>query len=96
MAVIQVGGASEMEVKERKDRVDDALNATRAAVEEGMCRAAARRCCMRAALDVSSARTTTRARLGVIRKATETPLIQIAQNAGVDGGWCERCAAVRT
>jgi chaperonin GroEL len=46
VAVIRVGGATEVEVKERKDRVDDALNATKAAVEEGIFRAAARRCSM--------------------------------------------------
>ena len=45
VAVIRVGGATEVEVKEKKDRVDDALNATRAAVEEGICRAAGFRCC---------------------------------------------------
>jgi chaperonin GroEL len=45
VAVIRVGGATEVEVKEKKDRVDDALNATRAAVEEASSRAAAWRCC---------------------------------------------------
>jgi chaperonin GroEL len=45
VAVIRVGGSTEVEVKERKDRVDDALHATRAAVEEASCRAAAWRCC---------------------------------------------------
>jgi hypothetical protein len=49
--VIKVGGASEVEVKERKDRVEDALNATRAAVEEGIVPAAALRCCMAPALE---------------------------------------------
>jgi chaperonin GroEL len=45
VAVIRVGGATEVEVKERKDRVDDAMHATRAAVEEGILPAAALRCC---------------------------------------------------
>ena len=44
--MIRVGGATEIEVKERKDRVEDAMNATRAAVEEGMCRAAVSPCFM--------------------------------------------------
>jgi chaperonin GroEL len=47
VAVLRVGGATEIEVKERKDRVDDAVHATRAAVEEAFCRAAALRCCAR-------------------------------------------------
>ncbi len=46
VAVIKVGGSTEVEVKERKDRVDDALNATRAAVEEGIVRAAVSLCCV--------------------------------------------------
>jgi chaperonin GroEL len=84
--VIKVGGATEVEVKERKDRVDDALNATRAAVEEGivpgggvaLLRA-------KSALPRSRATTTTRSRHRHRRRALEAPLRQIAENAGVDG-----------
>jgi chaperonin GroEL (HSP60 family) len=56
VAVIKVGGATEVEVKERKDRVDDALHATRAAVEEGIVPAAAPRCSMRPRLSKAQGR----------------------------------------
>ena len=87
VAVIKVGGMTEIEVKERKDRVDDALNATRAAVQEGivvgggvaLIRAAS-------ALDgLKGANSDQDAGIAIIRKALETPLRQIAQNSGVDG-----------
>ena len=64
VAVLRVGGASEVEVKEKKDRIDDALNATRAAVKEGVVAGGG---------------------VAIIRKATQAPIRQIAENAGVDG-----------
>jgi chaperonin GroEL len=87
VAVIRVGGASEVEVKERKDRVDDALNATRAAVQEGvvigggvsLVRAAKK-------LDgVTGENPDQTAGIAIVRKALQSPLRQIAENAGVDG-----------
>ncbi|MBB5223653.1 chaperonin GroEL [Amaricoccus macauensis] len=87
VAVIRVGGASEVEVKERKDRVDDALNATRAAVQEGvvvgggvaLVRASKK-------LDgVTGENSDQTAGITIVRKALQSPLRQIAENAGVDG-----------
>jgi chaperonin GroEL len=87
VAVIRVGGASEVEVKERKDRVDDALNATRAAVQEGvvvgggvaLVRAARK-------LDgLTGDNPDQTAGVAIVRKALQAPLRQIAENAGVDG-----------
>jgi len=87
VAVIRVGGATEIEVKEKKDRVDDALNATRAAVEEGivpgggvaLLRA-------RAAVEkVSSDNADVQAGIKIVLKALEAPIRQIAENAGVEG-----------
>jgi chaperonin GroEL len=87
VAVIRVGGASEVEVKERKDRVDDALNATRAAVQEGvvvgggvaLVRASKK-------LDgMTGENSDQNAGIAIVRKALQAPLRQIAENAGVDG-----------
>ncbi|MBP7241948.1 chaperonin GroEL [Amaricoccus sp.] len=87
VAVIRVGGASEVEVKERKDRVDDALNATRAAVQEGVV-AGGGVALVRAAkkLDgVTGENPDQTAGVAIVRKALQSPLRQIAENAGVDG-----------
>ncbi|KAF0177524.1 MAG: chaperonin GroEL [Hyphomonadaceae bacterium] len=86
VAVIKVGGATEVEVKERKDRVDDALNATRAAVEEGIV-AGGGLALFRAAqkLDVKGDNEDQNVGVNIIRKALEAPLRQIAENAGVEG-----------
>jgi chaperonin GroEL len=87
VAVIRVGGSTEVEVKERKDRVDDALHATRAAVEEGilpgggvaLLRAAK-------ALDgLNGANADQRVGIEIVRRALETPARQIAENSGADG-----------
>jgi chaperonin GroEL len=84
--VIRVGGMTEVEVKERKDRVDDALNATRAAVQEGIVVGGG------VALVQAARRSTADRRqqrpergIAIVRKALEAPLRQIAENAGVDG-----------
>lgn len=87
VAVIRVGGATEVEVKERRDRVDDALNATRAAVEEGIV-AGGGATLLRAASvleKLSSINADQQAGINIVRKALESPVRQIAQNAGVDG-----------
>ncbi len=87
VAVIRVGGSTEVEVKERKDRVDDALHATRAAVEEGIVPgggvALARAGSILAAL--SAENDDQRFGIDIVRKAILTPLRQIAANAGEDG-----------
>jgi chaperonin GroEL len=87
VAVIRVGGSTEVEVKERKDRVDDALNATRAAVEEGIVPgggvALARASKVLAAL--KPANEDQRVGLEIVRRAVQAPLRQIAENAGEDG-----------
>ena len=87
VAVIKVGGATEIEVKERKDRVDDALNATRAAVEEGVVPGGG--VALVHAGKVSKASKVDNADqaagIAIIRKALQAPLRQIAENAGVDG-----------
>ena len=87
VAVIKVGGMTEIEVKERKDRVDDALNATRAAVQEGIVVGGGVALIQAAsALDgLKGANSDQDAGIAIIRKALEAPLRQIAQNAGVDG-----------
>ena len=87
VAVIRVGGMTEIEVKERKDRVDDALNATRAAVQEGIVVGGGVALMQAAsALDgVEGANSDQNAGIAIIRRALEAPLRQIAQNAGVDG-----------
>ena len=87
VAVIRVGGASEIEVKERKDRVDDALHATRAAVEEGVV-AGGGVPLARASLILSKLKADNddqRFGIEIVRKAVQTPLRQIAENAGEDG-----------
>jgi len=87
VAVIKVGGASEIEVKERKDRVEDALNATRAAVEEGIVPGGGTALLYAAkALDGLKGENDDQARgIDIVRKALQSPLRQIAQNAGHDG-----------
>ena len=87
VAVIRVGGASEVEVKERKDRVDDALHATRAAVEEGIVPgggvALARASLILAKLKAENE--DQRVGIEIVRKAIQVPLRQISENAGEDG-----------
>ena len=87
VAVIKVGGMSEVEVKERKDRVDDALNATRAAVQEGIVVGGGVALVQGAkALDgLSGENAVQDAGIAIVRRALEAPLRQIAENAGVDG-----------
>jgi len=87
VAVIRVGGATEVEVKERKDRVDDALNATRAAVQEGVIvgGGVALVQAAKALLDLVGDNSDQDAGIKIVRKALEAPLRQIAENAGVDG-----------
>ena len=87
VAVTKVGGATEGEVKERKDRVDDALNATRAAVEEGIVAGGGLALIKAAsALDkVKTANADQKAGVDIVRRALETPIRTIANNAGVDG-----------
>ena len=87
VAVIRVGGMTEVEVKERKDRVDDALNATRAAVQEGIVvgGGVALIQAAKTLLKTEGANADQTAGVAIVRKALEAPLRQIAQNAGVDG-----------
>ena len=87
VAVIRVGGMSEVEVKERKDRVDDALNATRAAVQEGVVVGGGVALIQGGkALDgLKGANSDQDVGISIIRKAIEAPLRQIAENSGVDG-----------
>jgi chaperonin GroEL (HSP60 family) len=87
VAIIRVGGASETEVKERKDRVDDALNATRAAVQEGVVvgGGVALVRTSKKLRGVEGANPDQTAGIAIVRKALQAPLRQIAQNAGVDG-----------
>ncbi len=87
VAVIRVGGMSEVEVKERKDRVDDALNATRAAVQEGVVVGGGVALIQGGkALDgLSGANSDQDVGISIVRKAIEAPLRQIAENSGVDG-----------
>ncbi len=87
VAVIRVGGMTEIEVKERKDRVDDALNATRAAVQEGIVvgGGVALIQASKKLEGLKGANPDQDAGITIIRKALEAPLRQIAQNAGVDG-----------
>jgi chaperonin GroEL len=87
VAVIKVGGATEVEVKEKKDRVDDALNATRAAVEEGILPGGGV-ALIRAqkALDgLNAANDDQKVGINIIRRAVQAPARQIAENAGEDG-----------
>jgi chaperonin GroEL len=87
VAVIRVGGASEIEVKERKDRVDDAMHATRAAVEEGIIAGGgtALLYAIRAIEKVRVSNDDQRRGVDIVRRALEAPARQIAENAGVDG-----------
>jgi chaperonin GroEL len=86
VAVIKVGGATEVEVKERKDRVDDALNATRAAVEEGIVPGGGT-ALLRAAfkLSIKGDNEDQNVGIAIIKKALEAPIRQIVENAGVEG-----------
>jgi chaperonin GroEL len=87
VAVIKVGGATEVEVKERKDRVDDALNATRAAVEEGIV-AGGGVMLLRAVKvleDVKTDNDDQNAGVAIVKRALQAPIRQIAENAGVEG-----------
>ena len=86
VAVIKVGGSSEIEVKERKDRVDDALNATRAAVEEGIVPGGGVALLWAAkSLKVKGGNEDQEAGINIIRRALQAPIRQIAENAGVEG-----------
>jgi chaperonin GroEL len=87
VAVIKVGGGSEVEVKERKDRVDDALHATRAAVEEGIVAGGgvALLHAVRSLNDLKPANEDQKVGIEIIRRALQTPVRQIAENAGADG-----------
>ncbi len=87
VAVIRVGGATEVEVKERKDRVEDAMNATRAAVEEGIVPGGgtALLSAIKALESVKGANDDQRVGVEIVRRALKTPARQIAENAGADG-----------
>jgi chaperonin GroEL len=87
VAVIRVGGMTEVEVKERKDRVDDALNATRAAVQEGVVVGGGVALVQagKALANMKGANSDQDAGIEIVRRAIEAPLRQIAENAGVDG-----------
>ena len=87
VAVLKVGGASEVEVKERKDRVDDALHATRAAAEEGIVAGggSALLYSIRALDAVKTANADQKVGVDIIRRSLQAPVRQIADNAGADG-----------
>ncbi len=87
VAVLRVGGASEVEVKEKKDRIDDALNATRAAVKEGVVAGGgvALLYSIKALDKLTPANADQKVGIDIIRKAIQAPIRQIAENAGVDG-----------
>lgn len=87
VAVIKVGGASEVEVKEKKDRVDDALNATRAAVQEGIVPGggAALLRAKKAIERMKNENPDIQAGINIVIRALESPMRQIAENAGVEG-----------
>ncbi len=87
VAVIKVGGSSEVEVKEKKDRIDDALHATRAAVKEGVVAGGgvALLYAVRALDKVNPENQDQKVGVDIIRKAIKAPIRQIAENAGVDG-----------
>jgi chaperonin GroEL len=87
VAVIRVGGATEIEVKEKKDRVEDALNATRAAVEEGIVPGGgvALLRAKKAVGKLSNDNHDVQAGINIVLKALEAPIRQIAENAGVEG-----------
>ena len=87
VAVIKVGGATEIEVKEKRDRVEDAMNATRAAVEEGIVPGGGTALiyAIKCLNKVEFANDDQRVGIDIIRKAIEAPVRQIAENAGVSG-----------
>src|SRR5215470_17044054 len=87
VAVIRVGGATEIEVKERKDRVDDAMHATRAAVEEGIVigGGVALLYATKALEKLQGENADQKAGIDIVRRALQQPLRQIAENSGVDG-----------
>lgn len=87
VAVIKVGGASEVEVKEKKDRIDDALHATRAAVKEGIVAGGgtALLYATKALAELKTDNQDQNVGIDIIRRALQAPLRQIAENAGVDG-----------
>ncbi|CCF19930.1 60 kDa chaperonin (Protein Cpn60) (groEL protein) [Pseudorhizobium banfieldiae] len=87
VAVIRVGGSTEVEVKEKKDRVDDALHATRAAVEEGILPGGgvALLRAVKALDDVKTANPDQKVGIEIVRRAIEAPVRQIAENAGAEG-----------
>ncbi len=86
VAVIKVGGATEVEVKERKDRVDDALNATRAAVEEGVVPGGGVALLKATqAITVKGDNDDQDAGIQIVKRALQAPIRQIAENAGVEG-----------
>ncbi len=87
VAVIRVGGATEVEVKERKDRVDDAMHATRAAVEEGIVGGGgtALLYATKALAKIKAENDDQRVGIDIVRKAIQMPARQIAENAGADG-----------
>jgi chaperonin GroEL len=87
VAVIRVGGSTEVEVKEKKDRVDDALHATRAAVEEGVLPGGgvALLRSVKALENLKTANEDQRVGIDIIRRAIEAPIRQIAENAGAEG-----------
>ena len=87
VAVLKVGGATEVEVKERKDRVDDALNATRAAVESGIVPGGGTALLLatKAVAKVSDKNADISSGINIVKKALEAPVRQIAENAGVEG-----------
>ena len=86
VAVIKVGGATEVEVKEKKDRVDDALNATRAAVEEGIVPGGGVALLWAAkSLKTKGDNADQEAGVNILRRALQAPIRQIADNAGVEG-----------
>jgi chaperonin GroEL len=87
VAVIRVGGATEVEVKEKKDRVEDALNATRAAVEEGIVPGGgvALLRAKKAVGRITNPNSDVQAGINIVLKALEAPIRQIAENSGVEG-----------
>ena len=87
VAVIRVGGATEVEVKEKKDRVDDALNATRAAVEEGIVPGGGTALlrAKKAVAALKSSNADIQAGINIVLKALEAPIRQIVENAGCEG-----------
>lgn len=87
VAVLRVGGASEVEVKEKKDRIDDALNATRAAVKEGVVAGGGVALLYAGKVldDLKVENEDQKVGVNIIRKAVQAPIRQIAENAGIDG-----------